>query len=1052
LCADDGRLLDLGGPRQRRILATLLLHPNQVVEVSVLADAAWDGDPPATAHRLVRNRIAALRAVLIRAGAFIDTEDSGYRLRVGPGELDATVFDELVRQGRAASDPALLREALALWRGQITVDPCGAGAGDLPATAATALEETRVAVVEECVDLEMSLDPPTHQVTELVAELRHLVSAHPLRERLVGHLMLALYRHGRPDEALCEYRRLADRLADELGIDPGPELRRLHDAMRRDDPALLRSVIAAPAAGPAGDPVAGGRPQQLPADVAGFTGRLIDVARLDSMLSDGQTASTVVISAVAGTAGVGKTALAVHWAHRVRDKFPDGQLFVNLRGYARTPPVRPLDALAGFLRALGVAPERVPADLAEASALYQAMVADRRILVVLDNAGDADQIGPLLPAGPGSLAIVTARDALPGLAGGDRVHPFSLGVLAADDAYELLTRLLGDDRVAAEPAAAAELARLCAYLPLALRIAGANLTESETIAGYCTRLATGDRLDALQVDGDEEAAAVRAAFDLSYAALPAPARRLFRLIGLVPGPDVTAEVAAALADTDTDQARHLLDRLAAAHLIEVTVPGRYAFHDLLRLYASEQAADDPDPNAAGRLYDFYARATRDAINALTPSTLQLPLPDRSGGRWTAPGFTGHCQALAWLDAERANLVAAVTSAPDGPATENAWRISEALEGYLYRGAHIVELSATSAATLAAVTAAGELRPQALARMGLAHAALHHSRYPVAIEQMTLALEAARRAGWRHGQSAALHGLGGIDTLIGQARRAADHFAEALAIGRDLGWPAAVARSVAMLGATRIELGELTAAAEHFSEALTLYREVGSTVGEAGTLDNLGHIHLELGDLDLAREHLVASLALMRELGIREGEVDVLRLLAEVDHAAGRPDEAFRYAEMALALARDSGLHRYQALALNVLGELHDDGGDHLLAADHVRQARRLARDTDDRGPELTAVATLARVYSHLGRGLEAVALAEEAVAGAVDCGYRLIEERARVTLAEVCHTVGDTARATTEAERALAISRDTGQRADQVHAAELLDRIGQCSAPRRDPV
>ncbi|MDT4989823.1 MAG: hypothetical protein QOI74_3917, partial [Micromonosporaceae bacterium] len=923
---------------------------------------------------------------------------------------------------------------------------------DLPAKAASALEETRVATVEECVDLEMSLDPPANRVAELVAELRHLVAAHPLRERLVGHLMLALYRHGRPDEALCEYRRLADRLAEELGIDPGPELRRLHDAVRRDDPALLRSVIAAPGDGRSTDPVAGGRPQQLPADVAGFTGRLIDVARLDSMLSDGQTASTVVISAVAGTAGVGKTALAVHWAHRVRDKFPDGQLFVNLRGYARTPPVRPLDALAGFLRALGVAPERVPADLAEASALYQAMVADRRILVVLDNAGDADQIGPLLPAGPGSLAIVTARDALPGVAGGDRVHPFSLGVLAADDAYELLTRLLGDDRVAAEPAAAAELARLCAYLPLALRIAGANLTESETIAGYCTRLTTGDRLDALQVAGDEEVAAVRTAFELSYATLPPAARRLFRLIGLVPGPDVTAEVAAALSDASIGEARCALGRLTAAHLIDRTGPDRYAFHDLLRLYASELAAAEPDPAAEERLYAYYAQATRAAADTLSPSPLRLPLRERPDSRSTAPAFTGPCEALAWLDAERANLVAAATSAADGPAAEEAWRIAEALEGYLYRGAHIFELSCTAAATLDAAAAAGDLSTQALAHLGLAHAANHRSRYSESLRQLNRMLSAAHRAGWLHAQAAALHGLGTVEVLIGRPRQAADHYNAALAIGRELGWTAAIARSVAMLGGARRELGELAGALDCATEALTLYREVGSRVGEAGALDLLGHLHHDLGDLDRAREELAASLALMRELGIREGETDVLRLLADLELTAGRPDEGFACAEAALTLARESGLAQYEMHALTVLGKLHDDGGDHLVAAEHIRQARRLARDSGDRHPELTAITALAQTYSHLGRGAEAVALAGEAVAGAVDCGYRLIEERARVTLAEVCHAVGDTARATAEAQRALAISRATGQRADQIRAAEILDRIGQCSTLRREPV
>jgi DNA-binding SARP family transcriptional activator len=1023
----DGRLLDLGGLRQRRVLACLLLRPNQVVDVSVLADVAWDGTPPPKANRQVRNRIAALRAVLTREGAFIDTEDAGYRLRVGPGELDATVFDELVERGREAGDATLLRQALALWRGPALADLDSV----VLAPDAAALEEKRLGAVEECVDLELAAG----RHAELLDELHGLVSAHPLRERLVGHLVLALYRCGRPAEALTEYRTLATRLADELGIDPGADLRRLSDAVQHGDPALRWSGARVPER----DPSTVAVPQQLPADVAGFTGRLAEVERLGGVLSDGQAQKAVIISAIAGTAGVGKTALAVHWAHRVRDKFPDGQLFVNLRGYSRRPALRPIDALAGFLRALGVAPDRVPADLDQACALYRAIVADRRILVLLDNAAGAEHVRPLLPGGSGSLALITSRETLADLAG-DGARRFTLGVLAPDDAQALLARILGAERVAAEPAATAELARLCAYLPLALRIAAANLAESETIAGYCARLAEGNRLGALQVDGDETAA-VRAAFDLSYVALPLPAQRLFRLLGLVPGPDLTLEAAAALADIGTDDADPLLDRLATAHLIDRSAPGRYAFHDLLRLYAAEHAHATPEPDAEGRLYDFYVRAARVAGDTLNPSALRLPLDERVGGGWAVPAFAGHNEGLAWLDSERANLVAAAVSAAEhGPASAT-WLLADALNGYLYRRAHIVDLIAIGEAALATARAAGELRPQAIAHMGIAHAAQHGSRYADAIEHLTLVIDLARRTDWPQAQIAALQNLGLVEVLIGRAREAAGHATEALALSRQLDWTAAQARNVAMLGVARHDLGELAGAADCYAEALALYRGVGSRVGEAGSLDNLGEIYYELGQLDRAREHLTASLVLMREAGVREGETDVLRFLASVERAAGRPDEAFRHAETALALARESGLHRYEAHALNVLGELHDDGGRHLLAAECLREARLHARTSDDRYPELVASTALATVYGHLGRHEEALALAGEALAAAAECGYRLLEGRARIAIAEIYQAMGQAARAVDEAERALAVHRSTGHRLGELRALDVLAEI-----------
>jgi hypothetical protein len=378
----------------------------------------------------------------------IDTGAAGYSIRVGRDEMDALVFDRMVADARAAGDAKLMREALALWRG-----PALAGLGHTGplALGAAGLEEKRLAALEDCLDLELAAG----RDESVIAELSTLVAAHPLRERLVGQLMTALHRAGRTAEATAVYADLSARLADELGIDPGAELRRVYDSIRGTAPGNAM------------------RPAQLPADVSAFAGRTGELARLDRVLASGPAGGTVLISAIAGTAGVGKTALAVHWAHRVRNRFPDGQLHVNLRGYAPTEPMRPLDALAQFLRALGVPAEAIPTDVDQAAAMYRSALAGKRALVLLDNAASADQVRPLLPGDDASLVVVTSRDQLDQLGAGR----LTLDVLAPDEARDLLVRVLGERRVRAEPEAADELAKLCGYLPLALRIASANLAD-----------------------------------------------------------------------------------------------------------------------------------------------------------------------------------------------------------------------------------------------------------------------------------------------------------------------------------------------------------------------------------------------------------------------------------------------------------------------------------------------------------------------------------------------------------------------------------------------
>ncbi|MFD6566610.1 BTAD domain-containing putative transcriptional regulator [Micromonospora profundi] len=574
----------LGGARNQSILAALLLDTGRVVSIRRLIDAAWGDDPPSSARAQVQNRVGVLRRLLRCEHAeseLIATRGSGYQLNLDGWQLDLRQFDEAVDRadvladgGDLAGARAALGAALQLWRG-----PALDGLSTpLLQTAAAQMEERRLSALERRIQLDLALG----RHGELVPELTNLTGEHQYREGLHALLTLALYRSGRRAEALSAHQRVRRLLAEQIGVEPGELLRTLHGAMLRGDeslawrppadgsvPVVVRSVAT---------------PHELPADVAMFTGQRQALAELDRLLPEAGAA------AIAGSAGVGKTALAVHWAHRVAHQFPDGQLFINLHGYAPQPPLRPIEALGVLLRSLGVRPEEVPVDVAGASAMYRSLTAGKRMLVVLDNARSAEDVRPLLPGGPGCLVLITSRDRLAGLAAREGVRRLTLGVLSPDDAGTLLARLLGEDRARAEPETVGELASLCAYLPLALRIAVASLAHRpyRRVADLVAELRTEDRLAALAADDDDEAA-IQVAFDLSYETVPPAAQRLFRLLGLAPGEDFSTATAAALSGTAPAEAELLLERLAAAHLIEEHAPGRFAFHDLLRRYAHDRA-------------------------------------------------------------------------------------------------------------------------------------------------------------------------------------------------------------------------------------------------------------------------------------------------------------------------------------------------------------------------------------------------------------------------------------------------------------------------------
>jgi DNA-binding SARP family transcriptional activator len=865
------RLLVLGRLRQRRVLAALLLNAGREVPVADLIEAVWDDDPPATAQRQIRNRVAELRSILTRCGGLIDTMGSGYRLRLDGAFLDLAVFDDLVARGRAAHDPAPLREALALWRG-----PALDGLGGVQlGRAAAALDESRLAVVEDCLAWE------SDRSTVSLDELRELVAAYPLRERLVGLLIAALARGGRRDEALAVYRSLAARLAEDLGIDPSPELRRRYQALRRAEV-----------------------PAQLPADVAGFVGRASELDRLDGLLSDAQTARAVVVSAIDGTAGVGKTALAVHWAHQVRDKFPDGQLYVNLHGYSTVAPTDPADVLGAFLRGLGVAASRIPAAAAAAAAMFRSELADRRILVVLDNAAGADQVRPLLPDAPGCLALVTSRETLPALTA---AVPVTLDVLSPADAYALLGQILGTDRVAAEPAAAGEIARLCAYLPLALRIAAANLSDEEPIAGYAARLAASDdRLAALSVAGDERAAA-RAAFDLSYTDLPASTQRMFRLLGTAPGPDISLPAAASLAALDTHQTTVLLDRLVAAHLVDEHSPGRYSLHDLLRAYATQLAhTTDTDPQrhaATHRILDHYLHTAYTADRLLNPTRDPITLtPPQPGVIPEHPA--DYTPALAWFTAEHPVLLAAVGHAAAAGFDTHTGLLAWALATFLERRGHWHDWAAVGRAAVAAAERPADPIAQARAHRNLALAYVQLGRLDDAHTQLSHALRPATGAGDPLGQAHTHHNLAYLWARRGHPAQALDHALQGLSLYRAAGHQAGQARALNLVGWCHALLGDHQQALTACQQARTLFQELGDRQGQAHTWDSLGYAYRQLGHHTQAATCYQQALDLRRDLGDRYYEAATLTHLGDTHHTAGI-DQAARDAwQQALAILDD----------------------------------------------------------------------------------------------------------------------------------------------------
>lgn len=891
-----GQPLSLGGAKQRVLLAHLVLNANRTVSPGQLVDTLWPHDPPTSATANLQTYVWRLRR-LLPDGIVVRTHDPGYSLEVDPADVDAHRFARLVADAaRAAKDGSpetaltLLADAEALWRG----DPLE----DLPTAPAWDAElgrlvENRLAAVEERLALQVRLgrhDPAIAELTVLLAE-------HPYRERLWQQYLLALTGAGRRAEALQAYATARERLVTELGVEPGPELRALQAAI----------LTGEPLPGPA--PVAPVR--QLPADLADFTGREEYVREVSAALGP----APVVLT---GAPGTGKTALAMHVAHGLADRFPDGQLYVDLAGTGA--PRDPAEVLADFLHALGVTGNTVPAGLGQRAALFRSRLAGRRMLLVLDDAATAGQVRPLLPADHGCAVLVTTRGRLPELAGAKHVE---LPVFGEREAAQLLAELAGPDRVVGEPAEAAAIVRCCGYLPLAIRIAGARLAgrQAWSLRTLHDRLADeSSRLSELRV-GD---LGVRPSFELSLRQLPPAARTAFGRSAVLGAQDFPSWVVDAL--LDRAGTHDVLDVLVDANLVSLTGQDasghpRYRLHDLLRCYASELLAEEPLParrETLTRVLSVLLALAKTASAALPPAFGAMTGPAVAAGAVPARLVS---DPLAWFTAERKLLAAAVQLAADAGLAELSWQLTAAaVPFYDLRGAYD-DWRRSHATALAAVEAADDRRGAAVLRRGLGQVRLYHDEYEAAAKDMRRSAELFAELGDVRGEALAVAGLGTVARVRDRPREALDFYRRALSGLERADDRSGVAQMRNSIGSTYALLGAFEEAETWLHRARELAREIEDAHREAKVLTELGTLHRDTGRLPESLTCLRLALSILEELDDERCSAYALLGIGQTLLEAGEPIQARGVCDRALRVFRETGNHQGETTGLALLEQV-----------------------------------------------------------------------------------------------------------------------------------
>ncbi|MFE5630380.1 BTAD domain-containing putative transcriptional regulator [Streptomyces sp. NPDC056543] len=945
--------LALGPPKQQAVLALLLARAGELLTPQEVIDALWE-EPPGSAVNVVHRHVGALRRLLEpelpsrTAARRLLRGAGGYRLRVEPGELDLLRFRSLREDaGRAATaggdrakGVSLLVDALGLWGGP-------AGTGLPPVVAAhplfTALNHEYLAAVKEAADLALATEsapaapnapatdhtpatghtPAARQadVERVLTLLEQATHHYPFDEALHARLVTALAALGRQAEALAVHQSVRSRLVGELGVDPGPELRAAHErVLRQAVPVVVRAVdprgdAAEPETRP---PAPSLQPAQLPSDIPTFAGRRAELA-LSKELLDGPddtedaSASALAralapasapggapaIAAISGMAGVGKTTLAVHWAHRVAHRFPDGQLYVNLRGFH--PTMAPLDAsdvMREVLSALGVPPQRVPENPQALPAFYRSLLAPRRMLILLDNARDSEQVRPLLPGTPGCLTLVTSRQRLDGLVVTHAVRFLGLDVLSRAEGFEFLTRRLGLDRVAAEPEAAGDIVELCGHLPLALAIvcARALLNPRFALEAIATELrANRGSLDSFA--GSDASADARSVFSWSYRALTPPAARLFRLLGGAhAGPELSVPAAASLAGVPVREARRQIAELLESQLLLEEAPGRYSCHELLRAYAGELSGERDDEEerarARRRLVEHHLHSAWAADALLAPYRDRVPLPPPGEGV-VPEELTDETQAAQWLHRQRQVLLAAVErAAADGDDGEGlCWRLAATLELFLDRAGRWEEQRVIQERALRAARRAGDTTGEAYILRALGFAYCRLGLFKESHNTLSQALDRFTAAGERDGQATAHRNLAFLCNARGRHTQALEHYRLASALYEASGHRTGAAAVLNEIGWTHILTGAYEQALDDCGRAVLLHRRNGNRNGEAAAWDSVGYARHHRGEHAEALDAYARAIALYREIGDLSLQADTLAHLGDSHAAAGDPAAA-----------------------------------------------------------------------------------------------------------------------------------------------------------------
>ncbi|RKT54728.1 AfsR/SARP family transcriptional regulator [Saccharothrix australiensis] len=917
----EGVPVDLGTAKQRAVLAVLLVEADRLVPVDRLLAGVWGEDVPARARNSLYTYLSGLRAALAGVeGVRFARGPGGYRLTVDELTVDLHQFRDLVATARMADDEraaGLFEQAASLWRGEPLPELDTPWAVGVRAAA----EGERQAAESDHADVALRLGRHAELLPGLVERARR----HPLDERTAGQLMLAWYRSGRQADALEHYRRVRELLVEELGADPGPALQRLHARILAADPELAAPL--GPVATAAATPVV---PRQLPAPPRPFTGRADESAALTAALEHPGDGTTVVISALAGTGGIGKTWLALHWAHHHLDRFPDGQLFTDLRGFSPSgTPTAPEAALRGFLDALGVSPDRVPHDLDARAALYRSLVAERRMLIVLDNAATPDQVVPLLPGSPSCTVLVTSRNRLPALVARHGAQPLSLGVLTDDEGRRLLDATLGPDRADDDEPALAELVALCGGFPLALGLIAARVRHHLSPAEAVAELRESG-LDAL--DADDPTASLPAVLSWSLRRLTEPQRTAFALLGSAPGPDIGLPAATSLTGLPERETRAVLRTLVDASLLERTPGGRYAMHDLVRAYAATHAhVPEPVRHAAlGRVVDFYLHTAHAADRVFDPHTPLIPPEPPAAGVHPHP-LPDQRAALAWVDAEHPHLLTAQRTAADLGRHHTAWHFARALTGFHLRWRRFHDSLAVWQAALEAAEHLPDHGPHIQAHRNIGGACSSLGRHEEAIAHLHRALALSEQHHDTLHQAHNHHALAEAWAQRGDDHRALDHARRSLELNLAFGNPVWDARALNAVAWYATRTGDHDTAREHCLAALDRYRDHRDPLGEADTLDTLGLTEHRSGRHEEAVRQYRRAIDRYRALGHAFQVAETLDNSGHPHAALGRRDEARAVWREALALYRGQGR---EAEARRVQRQLDDlDAGG---AADEGR--------------------------------------------------------------------------------------------------------------------